>query len=433
MRIAVVGSGISGLVAANLLAGAHDVTLLEANDYLGGHTNTIEVEVAGRKHAVDTGFMVFNRRTYPNFCRLLELLGVDSQPSDMSFSVRCERTGLEYEGSSANGLFAQRRNLVRPWFYRLLADILRFNRDARRWLANSPDDAISLADFVARHRYSQQMVEQYLVPMGAAIWSARPESLLEFPARFILAFYENHGLLQIANRPQWRTIPGGAQRYVQRLASDVQHVRLKSPVAKILRHEDHVVVHLASGDVELFDHVVLATHSDQTQRLLADADEVERDVLSAFDYQRNAVVVHLDTGVLPRSRRAWASWNYLVPAAGSGDVSLTYDLSRLQRVASVRPILATLNDPGTIDPALVLQRIEYHHPVFGPHTLAAQSRWHEISGRRRTHFCGAYWGYGFHEDGVNSGLAVANWFGRQLEQCTAVSTKEPSSTTAFAP
>jgi predicted NAD/FAD-binding protein len=433
MRIAVVGSGISGLVAANLLAGAHEVTVLEANGYLGGHTNTIEVAVAGRTHAVDTGFMVFNRRTYPHFCRLLELLGIDSQPSDMSYSVRCERTGLEYEGSSLNGLFAQRSNLVRPWFYRLLADMVRFNRDARRWLAHAPAEAISLGEFLARYRYSRQMVEQYLVPMGAAIWSARPESLLDFPARFILAFYENHGLLQIANRPQWRTIPGGAQRYVQRLAFPVQRVRLGSPVAKIRRHEDHVVVQLAGGEIELFDQVVLATHSDQSLRLLADADETERELLSAFDYRRNAVVVHMDTGVLPRSRRAWASWNSFVPASSTGAVSVTYDLSRLQRVAAARPILATLNDPGSIDPALVLRRIEYHHPVFGPRSLAAQARWSEISGRRRTHFCGAYWGYGFHEDGVNSGLAVARWFGRQLEQCTVASTKEPSNTAAFVP
>jgi uncharacterized protein len=432
MRIAVVGSGISGLVVANLLTGTHHVTLLEANRYLGGHTNTIEVDVAGQTHAVDTGFMVFNRRTYPNFCRLLESIGIESQPSDMSFSVRCERTGVEYEGSSLDGLFAQRRNLVRPWFYRLLADILRFNRDARRWLADSPHESISLGEFVHRHRYSRQMVEQYLVPMGAAIWSARPERLLEFPARFILAFYANHGLLQIADRPQWRTIPGGARRYVERLASPVQQVRRNSPVAKVLRHDDHVVVRLCSGDVELFDQVILATHSDQSLRLLEDADDTERDILSAFDYQRNAVVVHLDRRVLPRSRRAWASWNYLVPASSEGDVSVTYDLTRLQRVPCPQPILATLNDLGTIDPNLVLQRIEYHHPVFGPRSLAAQARWHEISGRRRTHFCGAYWGYGFHEDGVNSGLAVANWFGRKLEQCTVASTKEPSSTAAFA-
>jgi predicted NAD/FAD-binding protein len=433
MRIAVIGSGISGLVTANLLAGDHEVSLFEAGPFLGGHTNTIRVPSGRGMVAVDTGFMVFNERTYPNFCRLLELLGIESQPSDMSFSVRCDRTGLEYEGSSLNGLFAQRANLWRPAFYRMLADIVRFNREARAWLRESAADPVTLGQFVASRGLGRQMVEQYLIPMGAAIWSARPDKMLDFPARFILGFYENHGLLQIADRPVWRTIPGGACRYVERLASPLQRVHTSTPIARVLRHEDHVLVETAHGEREVFDHVVLASHADQSLRLLADASAAERQILTAFPYQANRVVVHTDTSLLPRTRRAWASWNYLTPDDSDGTVAVTYDLTRLQRVASQRPILATLNYTGPIDPTHTLRELSYQHPVFGLDSVAAQRRWAEISGHRRTHFCGAYWGHGFHEDGVNSGLAVAQWFGRTLEQCTVVSTREPSGIAASVP
>lgn len=441
MKIAVIGSGISGLLAANLLAGEHEVRLLEANDYLGGHTNTIEVELGDapdgsmetsvnpRKYLVDTGFMVFNQRTYPNFCRLLEILGVESQESDMSFSVSCRRTGLEYQGSSLNGLFAQRRNLFSPRFYRLLLDILRFNRDALSLLDHQTNEADStLGEYVRQQRYSEQFINQYLVPMGAAIWSARPQDLLEFPSRFIIRFFQNHGLLQIRNRPIWRTIPGGARRYVERLASPLgPNARLRSPVDRVQRHEDHVLVTLRNGESEIFSHVVFATHADQTLRMLTDASPAEREILASFPYQRNLAVIHTDTSLLPSSLRAWASWNYLVPPNVKGDalpaVAVTYDLSRLQKVLSPRPILATLNHVKSINPEQILRKIEYHHPVFGTAAIAAQRRHGEISGQQRTHFCGAYWGNGFHEDGVNSALAVAKYFGKTLNSCTVASTK----------
>ncbi|WP_425616110.1 NAD(P)/FAD-dependent oxidoreductase [Anatilimnocola sp. NA78] len=435
MQIAVIGSGISGLLTARLLASRHHVCLYEAGPTLGGHTCTIDVELAGQSFAVDTGFMVFNQRTYPNFCRLLDLIGIDSQPSDMSFSVRCDRTGLEYEGSSLNGLFAQRRNFLRPRFYRLLADILHFNRVAIAAQGKLSDEQ-SLGEFVRAHRLGSDFVEQYLVPMGAAIWSTQPSRMLEFPARFTLAFMHNHGLLQVRDRPVWRTIPGGARRYAMRLAADIQEVQLASPIRQVTRHNQGVLVSAANADPRTFDHVVLGCHSDQALRILADSSADEREVLSAIPYQTNEVIVHTDISLLPRTRRAWASWNYLTPQVdgeqATADVAVTYDLSRLQNVKSPTPILATLNSPLEIAPQKVLRRLEFQHPVFSRASAVAQARWAEINGPRRTWFCGAYWGHGFHEDGVRSALAVAKEFGVSLEACTAACMKEPSGTVAIA-
>ncbi|QDU31070.1 hypothetical protein ETAA8_62230 [Anatilimnocola aggregata] len=435
MQIAVIGSGISGLLTARLLASRHQVCLYEASATIGGHTCTIDVELAGRSFAVDTGFMVFNERTYPNFCQLLDLIGIDSQPSDMSFSVRCDRSGLEYEGSSLSGLFAQRRNIFRPRFYRLLADILRFNRVAIAALQKLNDDQ-TLGHFVQQHHLGSDFVDQYLVPMGAAIWSTRPRDMLDFPAKFTLAFFHNHGLLQIRDRPVWRTIPGGARRYALRLAADIPEIQLSAPIRQITRTADGVWVSAMGADPRHFDHVVLGCHSDQALRLLADATATEREILAAIPYQQNEVIVHTDTSILPRSQRAWASWNYLTPRVTdeqeTGNVAVTYDLSRLQRVNSPTPILATLNTPYEIAPAKVLRRMQFQHPVFSRASAIAQSRWAEINGPRRTWFCGAYWGHGFHEDGVRSALAVAREFGVTLEACTAVCTKERSGTVATA-
>ncbi len=423
MRIAVIGAGVSGNVVARLLADEHEVWLFEAGDYAGGHTNTVSFDAWGQSWHVDTGFMVFNDRTYPNFVRLLHGLGVAAQDSDMSFSVSCERTGLEYQGSSLNGLFAQRRNLVRPSFYGMLRDIMRFNREAPK-LLDADVDSLTLGQYLDRSGLGREFVDHYLIPMTAAIWSAQPRAVLDFPAHFLIGFFRNHGLLQVWDRPQWKTIPGGAQRYVAALLAPLaDRVRLNCPVSRVVRHVDYVEVTTRGGSPERFDAVVCAAHADQTLEMLADADEMERQVLTAFPYQRNDAVLHTDVSILPRRRRAWASWNYHLSPEPHSPATVTYDLSRLQRVNSPEPILLTLNDGGRTDPAKVIQRIRYHHPAYGPDSIAAQKRHVDLNGRRRTWFCGAYWGYGFHEDGVRSALAVARCFGKGLEICTVASTK----------
>jgi len=422
MKIAVIGTGISGMLAARLLSTDHEVHVFEANDYLGGHTNTIEVEAFGRSYRLDTGFMVFNHRTYPNFIRMLRMLGIPEQDSDMSFSVRCLRTGLEYQGSSLGGLFAQRWNLVRPAFYRMLLDVIRFNRKARE-LVEQEKDTVSLGDFLDRHRFSKYFTDHYLVPMGASIWSARPRDFREFPAQFIVRFLDNHGLLAVRGRPQWKTIPGGAINYAQALMQPLAgRIRLRCPVMSVRRDKQHVLVTTATDPPEQFDAVVLAAHADQTLKMLADASEAEREILGAFPYQENEAIVHTDPSLLPQRRRAWASWNCCIPREADRPVVLTYDINRLQRHESPEPILLTLNCAEAIAPARILRRITYHHPVFTAAALSAQKRCAEISGKRNTYFCGAYWGHGFHEDGVKSALAVGACFGKDLDSCTVAST-----------
>ncbi len=405
MRIAIIGSGISGLVAAHHLWRDHEITVFEARDYIGGHTNTVEVERAGRVWAVDTGFIVFNDRTYPNFERLLGELGVAWQPTEMSFSVKCERTGLEYNGSSLNRLFAQRRNLFRPSFHRMLRDVLRFNREAPA-LLDGRDGGETLGEYVAAHGYSKEFTDHYLVPMGAAIWSTDPQCFRDFPARTFVRFFSNHGLLTVNDRPEWRVVQGGSARYVERLTLPFRdRIRLRCPVVAVQRRPDHVAVQPRCGPVERFDEVVFATHSDQALRLLADPTPAEREILGALRYQRNEVVLHTDARLLPR-RRAWASWNYHVPRDPQEGVAVTYHMNILQSLRSPEPFLVTLNRSDRIDPDKVLRRLTYDHPLFDLAAIEAQARWSEISGVGRTHYCGAYWGYGFHEDGVKSGLRV---------------------------
>ncbi|MBN2292612.1 MAG: FAD-dependent oxidoreductase, partial [Pirellulales bacterium] len=359
MKIAVVGTGISGMLAARLLAEDHEVHCFEANDYFGGHTNTIEVSAFDRSFAVDTGFMVFNHRTYPDFLRMLRLLEIPERDSDMSFSVRCRRTGLEYQGSSLNGLFAQRRNLLSPMFYRMLYDVLRFNRKALE-LINREEDTITLGDFLDRNRFSTQFVDNYLVPMGASIWSARPRDFRDFPARFIIGFFDNHGLLTLRNHPQWKTIPGGAIRYARALMSPlVDRVRLSCPVESVRRDGAHVFITTPKGPPEQFDAAVLAAHADQTLGMLSDASPAEREILGAFPYQVNEAVVHTDVSLLPKCQRAWASWNCCIPTESGRPVILTYNLNRLQGHESPGPICLTLNCPEAIDPAKILRRIVY--------------------------------------------------------------------------
>jgi len=417
LRIAVVGSGISGSLCARLLATQHEVTLFEAAATAGGHTHTVDVEAFGSTWSVDTGFMVFNDRTYPNFIRMLELLGVASQPSDMSFSVACRRTGLEYQGSSLNGLFAQRSNLMRPSFYRMLRDIFRFNREAPRVLETA-DDELTLAAFLDKNSYSREFAQHYLLPMTAAIWSAPPAAMAEFPIKFLAQFLQNHGLLQVFDRPQWRTITGGARNYSQALLAPLGgSVRTNCPVTSVRRTSDGVEI-VASDEPQPFDAVVLATHAPQSLSMLEEPSSLVKEVLAAFEYQTNSAVVHFDDAMLPRRRSAQASWNYRLSADASRPASLTYDLSRLQNVPSPQPILQTLNPTEPIDPAKVVQRLQFDHPLFNRNTRQAQQQHEQLHGDRKIYYCGAYWGYGFHEDGVVSALKVCKHFGIQLEDLT---------------
>jgi predicted NAD/FAD-binding protein len=424
MRIAIIGGGISGNLTARLLCEEHEVHLFEANDYAGGHTNTVEISAFGQTYRVDTGFMVFNERTYPNFCRMLRLFGVESRPSDMSLSVMCRESGFEYQGSSLNGLFAQRKNLVSAGFYRMLWDILRFNRVSIQSLeAGELNDGMTVGEFLRRKGFRDDFVWRYLVPMSAAIWSAPPGQVLEFPAQFMIGFFRNHGLLQLWGRPQWRTITGGAQKYVRPLLSRLgKRLNLSCRVTRVTRSSDQVLVETERGAAGAFEHVVFASHADQTLKILADATPAEREVLGSFPYQTNDVVLHLDTSVLPKSRRAWASWNAAVSRRSETAATVTYDLSRLQGHDSPSPILLTLNCRDRIDPTRVLERMTYEHPAYSRESARAQLRHAAISGVGRTHFCGAYWGYGFHEDGVKSALAVAAHFGKSFDTCTAAST-----------
>ncbi len=433
MKIAIVGTGISGMLAAYLLSDEHQVTVFEANDYVGGHTNTINVELHGATYAVDTGFIVYNERTYPNFIALLHRLGVASQPSTMSFSVKCDQTGLEYNGTSVNTLFAQRRNLLRPSFYRMVRDILRFFREAPALLQDG-DAGQTLGAYLAANRYSEEFVEQHILPLGAAIWSADRTQMRDFPARYFVQFFHNHGFLAVANRPQWRVIRGGSRRYVEALTRRYRdRIRLKAPVQAIRRHRDHVALTPRGSDNERFDHVVIAAHSDQALGMLADPSDLEREVLSAFAYQENQAILHTDASILPRQRRAWAGWNYHLLRGGRGRVAITYNMNILQSLPAPEQFCVTLNHADAIDPAKIIRRVIYHHPVYTPATVVAQQRHHAISGVNRTHFCGAYWGYGFHEDGVNSALAVCKPFGKDLSPCTVASTRAASDTAVSAP
>lgn len=408
MRIAIIGSGISGLTAARRLHVDHEITVFEANDYIGGHTNTIDVELEGRNWAVDTGFIVFNDRTYPRFAALMNELGVESQPSDMGFGVHCESTGLEYCGSSLDRLFAQRRNLVRPRFWRMIGDILRFNREAPR-LLEGVDDDLELGDYLARAAYSPAFIEHYIVPMGAAIWSTDPQAMLSFPARNFVEFFANHGLLSVDERPQWRVIKGGSRSYIAPLTAPfASRIRLRAAVVHVQRSDYAVELTLRDGHRERFDAVVFACHSDQALAMLAAPSDAERAVLGAIPYQPNLAVLHTDERLLPRNRKAWAAWNYRIPAARRDAVSVTYNMNILQNLDAKAQLLVTLNPTTAIDPDKVIRKVVYQHPVYTPRGIAAQRRSVELMGRQRSFYCGAWLGYGFHEDGVKSGLAAAD-------------------------
>ncbi len=413
-RIAVLGGGISGLTAAWLLSLRHQVTVFEAEPRLGGHTFTVDVPEGGATRAIDTGFIVFNDLTYPNFRRILKLLGVGSKPTTMSFSMHCERTGLEYNGGKLGQIFAQRSNLLSPGFWGMLRDIMRFHDKAHLALEGSSDPTIG--EFARAHRLGRRFVDHYLVPMGAAIWSSEPEAVLAMPARFFVQFFANHGMLQVAKRPQWYVVEGGSRSYVRRFEALLgTRVRTATPVRSVQRDAAGVTITTGDGRAERFDAVVLATHSDTSLRLLADPTPAEREVLGAIPYQENEAVLHTDTRLLPDRRRAWAAWNYRIPQQARSRVAVTYCMNLLQGIDGPVTYNVTLNQSDAVDPAKVLRRITWHHPIYTREGVAAQARWREVSGVHRTHYAGAWTRYGFHEDGVLSGLRVAADFGLTLD------------------
>ncbi|MBT6628644.1 MAG: FAD-dependent oxidoreductase [Gemmatimonadetes bacterium] len=411
-RIAIVGTGIAGLTAAYLLRRQHDVTVFEAAGYVGGHTNTVAVDVESGRWDVDTGFIVHNPKAYPNFVSLLQQLGVASAPTEMSFSVKSLQSGLEYGASGMRRLFAQKRNALRPSFYRMLLDVLRFYREAPELLESGGDDSTTLGEYLDRKKFSRPFIEDHLIPYGAAIWSASADDMYAFPARFFAHFFHNHGFLS-TEKPAWRVIENGSRTYVERLIEPFRNdIRLRTPVTSIRRDEAGVQIVTANDPYpERFDDVVLALHSDQALRLLSDPTPTEKDVLGKLGYQKNDVLLHTDEKVLPRRRRAWASWNYHVPAKKQDRVSVTYNMNLLQSLKAPETFCVTLNGVEAVDEGRVLKEIVYHHPRYTLDSISAQRRRHEICGVRHTHYCGAYWGYGFHEDGVVSALEVTRRFG----------------------
>jgi len=406
MKVAVIGSGISGMVAAHRLSEHHQVTVFEAGGYVGGHTNTVHVELDGEDQHIDTGFIVFNETNYPCFSALLDELGVASQPTEMSLSVRDDRDGLEYNGSSLNQLFIQRRNLVRPGFHRMIREILRFGREAPEMLTDTTTSK-TVQQYVDDNGYSAAFVDQYLVPLGTALWSAPAATFRAFPIRFVVRFLHNHYMLRIKGRPTWRVIRGGSFRYIEKLTARYSgRIMLNTPVESIRRMDIGVCLRFKDRPNEWFDHVIVACHADQALKLLSDPSDRERELLASFPYQSNDAVLHTDTSVLPRHRKAWASWNAHVPTEDRDRVSVTYHMNTLQSLISKHHFCVTLNDDSGIDPAKVLRRIRYEHPVYTLKQETAQRRHYELVNTNRTSFCGAYWGYGFHEDGVRSALAV---------------------------
>jgi uncharacterized protein len=414
-EVAVVGTGVSGLVAAAELERAgHHVTVYEAGSYAGGHTNTVGVEDEQGRWQVDTGFIVMNDRNYPNFERLLAELGVETQPTQMSFGVADLDGGFEWAARGARGIFARPTHAVSPRFIRMLADLVRFNRDARSLLGAGASGP-SLRRFLADGGYSEYFVERLLVPQVSAVWSADPSQLWEFPAAFLAEFFDNHGVLQVLNRPRWRTIAGGSQTYVKALSAPfAERIHLDTPVHSIARSPggEEVVVRHRGGESR-FDEVVLAVHSDQALAMLEQPTDREREVLGAIPYQENEAVLHTDTSLMPKRRAAWACWNFHLggpdegAAESEGRTTVTYDMNRLQSLAARRRYLVSLNCGERIDPERVIRRITYSHPVFSNEAMRAQNRWAEISGADRIHYCGAYWRWGFHEDGAWSGLRVS--------------------------
>ncbi len=410
MRIAVVGSGVSGLVAAHLLHPYHEVAVFESRDRIGGHVHTVDIPAADSSLLqIDTGFIVYNESNYPMFTRLIEHLGIPTQSSNMSFSVKCDRYGIEYNGSSLRQLFAQRRNLLRPSFHRMLLDILRFNRESASAIRNEAAQ-MTLGEYVSRSGYSSWLSELYLLPMGSALWSVPRDQVLEMPAAFFVSFFENHGMLTVDDRPEWRVITGGSKSYLAPLVRPFRHrIQTGTPVTSVSRYDDHVLV---NGN--RFDEIVFACHSDQALSVLDDATPLEQEFLSSLPYQKNDVVLHTDTSLLPERVNAWGSWNYHISGDTAGPATVTYNMNLLQSLDTEETYCVTLNATDSINPDSILYRTTYEHPVYTGKGFEVQERHSEISGLNRTHYCGAYWGFGFHEDGVRSGVRVAEHFGISL-------------------
>ncbi len=403
MKIAIVGGGVAGLVAAHLLHREHEIALYEAAPRLGGHTNTVRVDDPRGAQWVDTGFIVFNDRNYPRFERLLAELGVATQPSRMSFSVSDGRGEFEYAGTP-RGLFARRSHLISPAFLRMLRDWRRFNREARM-LIGTNGGSPSLAQWLEQRGFSRHFVERLIVPQVSAVWSADPEQMWSFPAGFMAEFFDNHGMYSLRDRPRWRTVSGGSRRYVEAISAPWRdRVRLAAPVRRVERLPGEVRIEAEGRESESFDEVVIACHSDQALAMLADPSEAESEILGAIGYQRNEAVLHTDASLLPRRRSAWSSWNFHLQEQAVGRTTVTYWMNNLQQLRASRELLLTLNRSEAIDPAEVLRRFSYAHPIYTPDAVRAQARHEQISGVRRTHYCGAYWGWGFHEDGVRSAL-----------------------------
>ena len=416
MKIAIIGSGISGLTCAYMLNRKHDITIFEKNDYIGGHTHTHEIEHNGIKWNVDSGFIVYNERTYPNFINILDRLGVERQLTRMGFSVKSEKNDLEYAGHSLNGLFAQRSNLVRPSFIRMLRSMWRFNSEARADLKELDSDT-TLGEYLKLNDYPEEFIQHFIIPIGAAIWSTVPQQMMNMPAIFFIRFFDNHGLLQIVDRPNWWVITGGSKRYVEKMVDGFENkIRLSSPVKNVKREDGNITVQFGakSLDSENFDSVIFATHSNQSLAMLDAPTKEEIEILSAIKYQKNDALLHYDDSILPKRKNAWSSWNYLLDEDQSKAVALTYNMNILQSLNSDRTFCVSLNSGNLVDESKVIKELSYDHPLFTTSSINAQSRKHEISGKHNTYYCGAYWRNGFHEDGVMSALDVCKYFGESL-------------------
>ncbi len=417
MRIAIVGTGVSAMTAAYLLHSQHELTVFDKADYVGGHTNTLDIELAGKSFAVDTGFIVFNDWTYPNFIKLLGQLDVPSRASTMSFSVACDQSGLEYNGGSITGLFAQKRNLVSPQFLGMLRDIIKFNKLAKRF-AEQGDEQMMMQDFAKQHGLGQMFYDKYLIPIAASIWSADPRKVSQFPMRFMAQFFRNHGMLNVWDRPQWRTVVGGSRSYMTALTKPfADRIRLSEAVTAVRRFDGHVEIDTERQAGQRFDHVIMGCHSDQALAILGEgATDNERAALSSIPYQPNLAILHTDEAALPSRRACWAAWNYRVPDDNGKPVILTYNMNILQGLDTKQTINVTLNDEANIAEDKVIAKVPYEHPVFVPQRKQAHDLFDKINHVNRTSFCGAYWRFGFHEDGVVSALRAVEPFGVTLWQ-----------------
>ena len=415
MKLAIIGSGISGLTAGHLLNRKHDISIFEANDYIGGHTHTHNLKVRNRDYLIDTGFIVYNERTYPSFIKLLDQLGVERQLSTMGFSVKSTSEDYEYSGESINSLFAKRSNIFRLSFLKMLYEMYKFGKEADS-NGLGLNASTTLGEYLKEKKYSKEFIHYFITPMGAAIWSTPANKVLEMPAYFFIKFFYNHGMLEISNRPNWWVIKNGSSQYISKIIKGFEEkIYLSSPIKKVIRTGDGVELFFVKNDKKLnFDAVIFATHSDQALSLLESPSDLEEEILKSFPYQKNEVLLHTDATVLPKRKLAWASWNYQLDADPGAPVVLTYNMNILQSIQSDQTFCVTLNDHDSVDQRKVIKKISYDHPLFTVDAIAAQKRKHEISGINNTYYCGAYWRNGFHEDGVVSALDVCEQFGEIL-------------------